>query len=175
MRDLRVQSACLLAGALVIGMAGTLAAQERTTATYEDWVLQCEVQAGPPAQRTCDIAQVSQAQVQGKNIPFSRIAIQHPVKGQPVRLVAQLPVNVSLRANVRIQTSDSDPGLTAPFDRCVPAGCFADFDIKEDAIKKFRGATEAGKMTFKNAGGQVVTVTVSFKGFGSAFDVLAKE
>jgi len=119
------------------------------------------------------MAQVTQ--VQGKNVPFSRVAVQHPVKGRSVRLVVQLPVNVSLPSNVRIQASDADPGLIAPFDRCVPAGCFADFDLKEDAIRKFRDANGAGRMTFKAADRREISVPVSFKGFGQAFDVLAKE
>ena len=148
-------------------------APQRTTATYEDWVIQCETRAGPPPEKVCDMAQVTQ--VQGKNIPFSRVAIAHPAKGQPVKLVVQLPVNASFLTNVRIQTSDSDPGLAAPFARCVPAGCFSDFDIKDDAVTKLRAASGAGKLSFTDAGGHDVVVPLSFKGFGKAFDALAKE
>lgn len=163
--------ALLLATTFTVMAAHQAAAQQSTTATYGDWVVQCRTD--DEAQRNCDMAQVTQ--VKGKNLPFSRVAVQHPVKGRPVRLVVQLPVNVSLPSNVRIQASDADPGLIAPFDRCVPAGCFADFDLKEEAIRKFRDADGAGRMTFKAADRRAVSVPVSFKGFGQAFDALAKE
>jgi invasion protein IalB len=175
MRNPRHQSASCLAAVLVIGMIGAGAAQEHTTATYEAWVLECDVQTGPPVQKTCDIAQTQVAQVQGRNSPVSHVAIRRPVKGQPVRLELQVPVNISFTANVRIQTSDSDPGVAGPFARCLPAGCFADLDLRDDVIKKFRAANENGKMTFRSAAGQDVSIPVSFKGFGAAFDALVKE
>ncbi len=146
---------------------------QQTTATYADWVVQCQTQTGPPPQKLCDMAQTTQ--VQGKNIPFSRVAVLHPTAGQPVRLVVQLPVNASFATGVLIQTGDDDPGLTAPFARCLPAGCFADFDIREDALKKFRAISGVGKLSFADAGGHSVSVPLSFNGFGQAFDALAKE
>jgi invasion protein IalB len=158
--------------ALVFLGASGVGAQQSTTATYDDWVVQCQTEAAS-SQKNCDMAQVTL--VQGKNAPFSRVAVEHPAKGHPVRLVVQVPVNVSLPSNVRLQGNDADPGVVAPFDRCLPAGCFADFDLKDDAVRKFRDASGAGKTTFKAADGHDVNVPVSFKGFGQAFDALSKE
>jgi invasion protein IalB len=148
-------------------------APQRTTATYEDWIVQCEMQNGPTPEKVCDMAQMTQ--MQGKNIPFSRVAIARPVKGQPIKLFVQLPVNVSFRTNVRIQTSDSDAGVVAPFARCLPAGCFADFEIKEEVVKKLRAASGAGKLSFADAAGREVAIPLSFKGFSQALDALGKE
>jgi invasion protein IalB len=196
MRIVEKSAARFFAGALLMTVAGGAAAQQptprrpapleqtvqapvqggapqRTTATYEDWVVQCQTQAGPPLEKVCDMAQATQ--MQGKNLPFSRVAIAHPAKGQPVKLFVQVPINVSFATNVRIQTGDSDPGLAAPFARCVPSGCFADFDIKDDALKRFRTASGAGKLSFADAGGHDVAVPLSFKGFSQAFDALSKE
>jgi invasion protein IalB len=178
----------LFAAAMLAAGAGSAAAQQpqpvapqsgpndvpqSTTATYGDWVVQCQTQAGPPPQKMCDMAQVSQ--VQGKNIPFSRVAVAHPVKGQPVRLVVQVPTNASFAKNVRIQTGDDDAGFVAPFARCLPAGCFADFDLKDDLLKKLRAASGGGKLSFADASGHDIIVPLSFNGFAQAFDALAKE
>ena len=177
----------ILAATLLIGSATGPSAQQprpptlpsaqsepqRTTATYGDWVVQCETQAGPPPQKVCDMAQVTQ--LQGKNLPFSRVVVSHPVKGQPVRLVVQVPLNASFSTNVRIQTGDADPGIAAPFARCTPNGCFADFDIKDDVLKRLRAASGAGKLSFADAGGHDVTVPLSFSGFNQAFEALARE
>jgi invasion protein IalB len=180
MLNLRLTAGWVFAGgfliaSLLIATSDGAFAQERTTATYDDWVLQCAAQAGPPAQKTCDIEQLTQMQTQGRNVPLSRVAIGRPEKGQPARLTIQVPVNVYLRTEVRVQSSTSDPGLAAPFDRCLPVGCFADFVLKDDAIKKFRAATAAGKMSFQSANGQNVAIPLSFKGFGPAFDALLKQ
>jgi invasion protein IalB len=148
---------------------------QSTTATYGDWVVQCGTNAGPPPQKVCDMAQVAQMQVQGRNTPFSRVAVAHPVKGQPIKLSVQVPVNVSFSTNVRIQTGDADPGIVAPFARCMPNGCFADFDIKDDVLKRLRAASGAGKFSFADASGHDVVVPLSFKSFSQAFDALAKE
>jgi invasion protein IalB len=146
---------------------------QQTTATYADWVVQCQTQAGPPVAKVCDMAQVTQ--IQGKGIPFSRIAIAQPVKGQGVRLVVQVPVNASFASDVRIQTADDDPGIIAPFVRCLPVGCFSDFELKDDMLKKLRAAGGVGKMTFADAAGHDISVPMSFNGFGQAFDALARE
>jgi invasion protein IalB len=146
---------------------------QSTTATYANWVVQCQTRAGQTPEKVCDMAQV--AQMQNSSAPFSRVAVAQPVKGQPVRLVIQVPVNASFAANVKIQTGDSDPGIAAPFARCVPGGCFAEFDLKDDMLKKFRGSSGTGKLTFADAGGHDISVPVSFSGFAQAFDALARE
>ncbi len=146
---------------------------QRTTATYDDWVVQCETRTGPPPEKICDMAQVTQ--VQGRNTPFSRVAVVHPVKGQPVKLIVQVPINASFAAPVRIATAENDAGITSPFARCVPAGCFSEFELREDVLKKFRAASGAGKISFPDSGGRDVTVPLSFKGFAQAYDALAKE
>lgn len=176
----------LAAAAMITGAGSALAQQpvpqprpaqpenpQSTTATYGDWVVQCQTMTGPPAKEVCDMAQV--AQLQGKNLPFSRVAVAHPEKGQPVKLVVQVPVNVSFNTNVRIQTADSDPGIAAPFANCTPNGCFAIFDLKEDALRKLHAATSVGKLSFADAGGHEISVPISFKGFGDAYDALARK
>jgi invasion protein IalB len=119
------------------------------------------------------MAQVTQAQ--GSNTPFSRIAIGQPAKGQGIKLVVQLPVNVSFATDVRVQIGDADAGIAAPFARCIPGGCFADFDIKDDVLKKFRGNSGNGKLTFADSTGHEIAVPVSFNGFGQAFDAMVRE
>jgi len=146
---------------------------QQTTATYGDWVLQCVANGSPPPEQICDMAQVTQ--VQGKNIPFSRVAVAHHDKGQPVKLIVQVPVNASFSTQVHIQTTDDDPGVIAPFANCNPAGCFAEFDLRDDLLKKLYDASGVGKVSFADAGGHNITVPLSFNGFAQAFDALGKK
>jgi invasion protein IalB len=153
--------------------AATNETPQRTTATYDDWVMQCETQVGSPPQKICQMTQ--QTLVQGKNTPFSLVIIPHPVKGQPVKLVVEVPVNVSFASNARIRSDDADAGLAAPFARCLPAGCFAEFDLKDDMLKKYRATSSVGKLSFADAGGHEIDVPLSLKGFAQAYDALLRE
>lgn len=146
---------------------------QSTTATYADWVVQCVTRTGTPPEKLCDMAQVTQ--LQGKNVPFSRISVERPVREQPVKFVVQVPVNASFATPVRVQMSDADPGVTVPFARCIPGGCFAEFDFKEDVLRKFRSASGVGKLSFADAGGHDVSVPLSFNGFAQAFEALLKD
>lgn len=145
----------------------------RTTASYGDWVLQCFANTSPPSEPVCDISQVTQ--VQGKNLPFSRIAVAHPERGKPVKFIVQVPVNVSFATQVHVQTSNDDAGFVAPFATCTPNGCFAEFELKDDLLKKLHDATSAGKISFADSAGKDVSVPISFNGFGFAYDALAKK
>lgn len=205
MRVAETKIARTLAGVLVLILAGAAAAQQpapkptparpaqhpapapapqaqaapvdqnpqRTTASYGDWVVRCEVVPGPPPQKNCDMEQL--AQVQGQTNPISRVAIPLPQKGEPPKFFIQLPINVSFMVPIKVTTSDKDTGVTTPFRRCVPAGCFGEIELKDDLQKKFRASTEAGKITFKDAADRDVAIPLSFKGFAQAFEALLKQ
>lgn len=148
---------------------------QQTSATYDDWVVQCQMRAGPPVEKACEMQQVTQAQVQGSSRPFSRLVIPRPEKGQPVKLVVQVPVNVSFHTDVHILTGEADPGLSAPFAQCVPSGCFAEFELKDETIKRLGAISTPGKLTFADAGGREIAVPISFKGFIQAYDALLRD
>ena len=166
MRSLDFRFAFAVALLLV---SGPSQAQQSTSATYSDWIVHCQRDA---SKKTCMMDQLTQ--VKGKNEAFSRIAVAAPISGRAVSLEVQLPVNVSLRAPVVLRTDDADPGFSAPFDHCVPAGCFAEFDVNDEFIKRLRAADGVGKAAFKDSAGHDIVVPVSFKGFREAFDALAK-
>lgn len=148
---------------------------QRTTATYDDWIVQCETQTGSPPRKVCEMTQLTQLQVQGKVQPFSRIIVPQPVKGMPSALLVQVPVNVAFATKVKIQTGDSDAGMEAPFARCVPDGCFSEFSIGTEGLTKLRAASAGGKLTFADSTGRAIAIPLSFNGFGRAYDALIKE
>ena len=155
------------------GVAAQPAAPQQTTATYDDWIVRCEAQPGPPPQKTCEMVQFTQ--VKGQPGVLTQIAIGRPVKGQPIKLVIQVPISVWLPTGVRLHSNGKDFGISATFKRCMPTACFAELDVKDDTIRKFRSTTEAGKLEFKDANQKDIALPVSFKGFGVAYDALSKE
>jgi invasion protein IalB len=147
------------------------AAPQRTTATYEDWTVRCETHPGKP--KTCEMVQA--VHIKGQANPISQIAIGRTNKADPLKAVFQVPINVWLPTGVKLVYDDKEPGIAATYKRCLSAACFADLEIKDDIVKKLRGRTEQGHLQFKDAAQRDIAIPVSFKGFGQAFDMLAKE
>lgn len=167
-----VAFACVCA-TVAAGAATAQPAPQQTTATYEDWVVRCETSAGPPPQKNCEMVQFTR--VQGQGAVLTQIAIGRPVKGQPIKLVIQVPIGVWLPTGVRLTAGGKDPGIAASYKRCLPGACFADAEVRDDVLKRFRAATENGALQFKDGSQKDVSLPVSFKGFSAAFDALARE
>lgn len=166
---MRLRTIGCIVGLLLVASGPVFAQAPRlTTATYDDWTVRCEMH---DTIKSCEMEQTSQVQGQ----PVSQIAIGRPSKNEPLRIVFQVPINVWLPAGVTLVMDDKDPGVSAIFKRCINNGCFADTDLKDDAVKKLRARTDNGKMLFKDANQREVTIPVSFKGFGAAFEAMAKE
>lgn len=176
-----VMTACRIVSltglALALAGGGVFAQQaqapQRTTATYGDWTMRCELQPGPPPVKQCEMVQSATAQ--GQPNPISQVAIGRATKTAPFHVVIQLPINVWIPAGVHFVYDPKVQGITAAFKRCVPIGCFADFDMNDDLLKKLRALTAQGKYEFKDAGQRVVAIPVSFTGFNQAYDALLKE
>ena len=75
----------------------------------------------------------------------------------------------------RLAIDDKD---TLPADlswrRCLPGGCFADIEIKDDLLQRWRSQSAQGIIKFKDSAGRDVTLPFSFRGFAQALDALAK-
>jgi invasion protein IalB len=179
-------SLCLLATAgLLAGISVPATAQpqpapgqngqqpQQTTATYEDWIVRCETILGPPAHKSCEMVQYTQAK--GGQGVISQIAIGRMSKTDPLKVVVQLPVGIWLPSGVKMVSDAKDPGLLATFKRCLPQACFADIEIGNDTLRRYRTTVDQGSLQFKDGNQKDASLPVSFKGFGTALDALAKE
>jgi invasion protein IalB len=150
-----------------------LPAPQQTTASFDDWIVRCETRAGPPQRKICEMVQFTQTK--GQQGVLSEVAIGRPVKSQPVKIAIQVPIGIWLPTGVKLVAGAKDPGILATFKRCIPQSCFADAEIKDDTIKQLRADSDGGKLEFKDGNQKDVSLPVSFKGFGAAYDALLKE
>jgi invasion protein IalB len=147
---------------------------QSTTANYGDWVVRCQ-HSGDAAtgQRVCEVAQI--LQMQGGQGPVAQIAVGRPTAADPLRLTIVLPPNVSFPSSPRMAVDDKD---ARPADltwrRCLPGGCFADIEIKDDLLQRWRSQNAQGIIKFKDSAGRDITLPFSFRGFAQALDALAK-
>lgn len=166
MRRILVLAAVAMAGAATGAAAQT---PQRTTATYDDWTVRCEVN---DTVKSCEMAQAMQ--IKGQAQPVTQIAIGRPAKNDPLKIVFQVPINVWLPSGLKLTADEKDSGIVGVYRRCLPGACIADAEIKEEVVRKLRALTENGKLQFKDGGQQEIAIPVSFKGFGQAFDAMLK-
>src|SRR5262245_36692478 len=140
-----------------------------TTATYGDWVVRCSQPAGT---HICEVVQT--VYLQGQQTPFALIAIGREKQTEPLRLVVQLPINVTTSATVKITLVEGEPPIELNFARCVPAGCFAVMASADQVIKRLRAQTGPGRLNFTDASQRDVGFQFSLRGLGPALDALTK-
>ncbi|WP_332682538.1 invasion associated locus B family protein [Bosea sp. (in: a-proteobacteria)] len=151
--------------------AGGVSQPDNTTATYGDWVLRCQQGVGT---RVCEIMQT--VEQQGQRGPIALIAVGRPVKGEPYKLVVQVPPNLTLgnNAGVRVSAGEKEDVL-AVFQRCTPGGCFGEANLSDDVFKRWRNLSEAGQLRYQDSTKRDVTLPISFRGFTAATDALLRE
>lgn len=152
---------------------------ERTTAQFGDWAVQCVVLA--QGRRVCEMAQT--VQDQQRQQPVAVVALGRIVKDQPMRLAVRVPVNVLVTAPAQLvlegPAGPANEPLAMTFQRCTiaPVGCFAERELREDALRRLRNrpAEGGGRITWREAGGAEAAIPVSFRGFAAAYDALLRE
>jgi len=169
----------LIALAVLIATAGYAHAQtapsksttntspQMTTATYDDWTVRCETR---DTATSCEMSQAMQ--IKGQAQPVSQIAVGRLNKGEPLKLVFQVPINVWIPDNIALVVDEGAITVKANFTRCIPVGCFAETDLKDDMTAKLGKAEKGGRLEFADASRQKIAIPVSFKGFTAAYEGL---
>jgi len=148
------------------------------TATFNDWVLNCrQTSADPKSGQVCELVQTLIVNgPNGQRAPFAQIALGKPKPDMPMQITVVVPNNVSFPSSIKIAVDEKDKSpLDLAWARCLPPGCFANANLKDDLIKKWRPLETQGKIAFKNGAGQDLALPISFKGLAQGYDALNAE
>jgi invasion protein IalB len=177
---LRIRLFVRIAWLLVAGIAlmvSTARAQtpQRTTATYDDWTVSCAMESAS-GKRTCEMVQMQTAedQPEGQARPVGQVTISRANDREPLKIFFQVVPNVWLDGGIKFGLDDKDIALIATFRWCLPNRCLADAILNDTAVRKMRARMEPGKAEFKDAAEHDASTVVSFKGFASAMDAMAR-
>ena len=167
-------SLCLVGPALAQPAPAPVNAEpSSTSATYGDWVTRCARESADAKTSVCETVQTLVAQ--GQSAPLAQIAIGRLTPKLPVRLTIVLPVNVAFDKGPQMQIEEhAGSAVTLSWRRCMPGGCYADFEIKQETLALWRAATKPGQIVFRNAANQDIALPFSFRGLGQALDALPK-
>jgi invasion protein IalB len=148
---------------------------EATVATFGDWSLRCVRQGdGAQANRVCEVMQG--LQIQGQSQPIAQLAFGRIKRGDPLRITAAVPANLSFPSTLRLLFEENDRSpIEVAWARCLPGGCFATSDLSAAAMQRLRGRNDPIRMIFRDAAGRDISLPLSMRGLTQALDALAKE
>src|SRR5579859_2932379 len=90
----------------------------------------------------------------------------------PLKITYVMQPNISFPSTVKLSVDEKD---TQPVEltwvKCIPGtGCFADADMKDDQLKKWRAQSGMGRLVFKDGFGRDIAISFSFRGLAQALD-----
>jgi invasion protein IalB len=149
------------------------AAPERTTASFGDWVLRCEM-GGTPARRLCEVAEL--ITLQGQTSPTAQLALgkQGSHEGKWLTVVLASNIAITTKPQALIAKAGAAP-IELSWQRCLSGACFASAPVSEETIGLLSAQSEPGRIVFKDAAERDVTLPLSFRGLAQALAALAKE
>jgi len=157
----------------------TIDLPDRTQASFGDWAVRCETQRpqGQPALRVCEMALTMNDQ---RGQPLAQIVLGRPARGEPQRMLAQLPLELRVDQPARLLIDPAAAeSLTLPFRLCSVSrgGCFAEMEaVPAPVVARMRARAEnQGRLDFRDSAGRDIQILFSFRGFGQALDALARE
>lgn len=152
--------------------APTPSTPERTSATYGDWVLRCEMRTAPATGRGCELLQSLQDQ---RNQPVAQFALGRLQRNDPARLVILIPSNITIAVPMRINLDDGAAPIPVTLKACGPRGCVADTELSAAVLTRMRARETQGRLEYHNALNAEVALPFSTRGLGQALDALQRE
>ena len=154
-----------------VGTALTTAAgaPDMISETYGDWVMHCQPK---PEARRCEVSQT--IMLQGQSVPIALVAFGREKKGDPLRMVVQLPTNITLESGVKAHVLGGEAAVDLKLRRCFPAGCFAEALMTDSVLSKLKSQTQLVSIKFKDGTEREISLPFSPKGLGPALDALTK-
>ena len=160
------------------------AGPQRTTATYDDWLLQCLAKAPAAAaaadkaaaatdavaaplkpSMSCEINQTFTVRDTGATL--AKLAIGKVAGVEGTKAVAITPVGVYLPDGLVFKI-DGGEELKAAFTYCSRDACVGEMALADAAVEQLKVA-KAVTMTFTTADRKPLTINVSPKGFANAY------
>jgi invasion protein IalB len=140
---------------------------ERTTASYGDWVLRCELPPGG-AERSCEVAQTV---LDGRGQTLAQIIARRAAGNGGMQLSVQVGGSATVAEPLRLAV-ETQAVLTLRFRRCLPRGCFAEVQPTEMELGALLPRTEPIRLEFTDGDGQPVSIPASLRGLAASLDAL---
>jgi invasion protein IalB len=139
---------------------------DRTTASYGDWVLRCDLKA--TGERSCEVAQTIQ-DIQAQIL--AQVTARRVSPGGQLLLTVQVGTNIAIPEPGRLMI-DERAALNLAFRRCLQRGCFAELQLPDEDAITFAQRAEAARFNYRSADGASISIPVSLRGLASSLEAL---
>ncbi len=186
--------ASLVSGSIALGSMPAAAQEpQRTSATYQDWTLQCRLlrqavatQADaankekkiekaplPPKtakadNRVCEMVQRFTVRQTGRR--FASLAIGRLPGEKEIKAVLQTPLVVYLPPGTSLKIGDKTT-LKGAYVRCTPTTCLADIPLTKENLDQIAGGAKT-TVEFTNLARRSISLPVSTRGFSGAMKAM---
>jgi invasion protein IalB len=144
-----------------------------TSTSYGDWALQCQ-RGAESTRENCEVSLT--VQEKNQSAPIAKIALGRPVPTENIHVLVLLPNNVSFPSSVELRSDDKDVwSADIPWRRCIPGACFAEMTLTDADVVRWHALDNNGKILFKDAQANQISIGFSFHGLGQALDALAQK
>lgn len=141
---------------------------DRTTASYGDWVLRCELSNA--GERGCEVAQTIQ---DGRGQILALLTARRGTPEGQIVFTAQVGINIAVTDPARLLIEDQ-AALSLAFRRCVQRGCFAEAQLSENEARTLARRNDAAKLDYRDADGTPVSIPVSLRGLAPSLEALKR-
>ncbi|MBB4041543.1 invasion protein IalB [Microvirga flocculans] len=145
--------------------AGPTVVQVKSEPSQPDWTKVC----GKDQNTNTEICYTTRDFVSEQNQPVLALAV-YDVKGQQAQKVVRfvMPLGLLLQPGLRF-TVDQGQAIAGRYVMCLPNGCFAEAQVKDDFIASLKKGNNLN-VSVQNQMGREITFAVPAAGFGKAFD-----
>jgi invasion protein IalB len=131
--------------------------------TYDDWVVVCAMQ---DAGKTCVMQQEQRAQQTGQRV----LAVELRPAGTGTEGAMVLPFGLALAKGATVQVDENAATAPLAFSTCLPAGCVTPVTFNAAMLQALRKGAALKIKVAPDGGGDDIVLSVSLKGFSTAFD-----
>ncbi len=139
--------------------------QSATTATFDDWVVRCQV---TDTGKICESTSAVNVKTSSGTIAQAASIVIGQLPGEPKsKILVQLPLGVWLPSGVRLLDETKKEIASLQYTQCQGGGCFAVADV-DGAVLDVIGRLNESLLIAYVAQNQNVHVQVSIKGYAAA-------
>jgi invasion protein IalB len=145
--------------------AGPAVVQLKPEPAQPEWTKIC----GKDPNTNVEICYTTRDFVSDQGQPVLAVAV-YDVKSQPAQRFMRflMPLSLLLQPGIRFAVDQGQP-VPGKYTLCLPNGCFAEAQVKDDTINAFKKGTTLN-VSAQNPVGREITFAVPAAGFGKAYD-----
>jgi invasion protein IalB len=145
--------------------AGPAVVQLKPEPAQPEWTKIC----GKDPNTNVEICYTTRDFVSDQGQPVLAVAV-YDVKSQPAQRFMRflMPLSLLLQPGIRFAVDQGQP-VPGKYTLCLPNGCFAEAQVKDDTINAFKKGTTLN-VSAQNPVGREITFAVPATGFGKAYD-----